>query len=57
MSWLGAATWCQIKGGDLITIDSQSVVLMVDWYKNNNWSSHWYFNDKLRHYNIANDYL
>jgi hypothetical protein len=33
MSWLDAATWCQIKGGDLITIDSQSVVLMIDWYK------------------------
>ncbi|CAG2188920.1 unnamed protein product [Mytilus edulis] len=41
MSWIGAATWCQMKGGEVVTIDSQAVVSMIDWYKDNDWSSQW----------------
>ncbi|CAG2228278.1 unnamed protein product [Mytilus edulis] len=31
MSWIGAATWCKIKGGEIVTIDSQAVLSMIDW--------------------------
>lgn len=43
MSWLGASTWCEIKGGELVTVDSQSVVSTIEWYKDNDWSAHWYY--------------
>lgn len=49
MSWIGAATWCQMKGGEIVTIDSHAVFSMIDWYKDNDWSSQWYL------YN--NDYI
>jgi len=42
MSWLGASTWCEIKGGELVTVDSQSVLSKIEWYKDNDWSSDWY---------------
>jgi hypothetical protein len=41
MSWMGAATWCQIKNGELVTVDSQSVTLMIEWYKDHDWIAHW----------------
>ena len=42
MSWLGASTWCEIKGGELVTVDSQSVLSMIKWYKGTDWSAKWY---------------
>jgi hypothetical protein len=42
MSWLGASTWCEIKGGELVTVDSQSVISMIEWYKGTDWSANWY---------------
>lgn len=43
MSWVSAATWCEVKGGNLVSLDSQAAILMVEWYKDNDWSAQWYF--------------
>lgn len=43
MSWVSAATWCEVKDGNLVSLDSQAAILMVEWYKDNDWSAQWYF--------------
>ncbi|XP_052074073.1 uncharacterized protein LOC127711958 [Mytilus californianus] len=39
MSWVSAATWCKMKSGSLVSLDSQPAILMVEWYKDNDWSA------------------
>ncbi|CAC5400308.1 unnamed protein product [Mytilus coruscus] len=41
MSWVSAATWCKMKSGSLVSLDSQPAILMVEWYKDNDWSAQW----------------
>ncbi|CAG2228271.1 unnamed protein product [Mytilus edulis] len=41
MSWVSAATWCEVKDGNLVSLDSQAAILMVEWYKDNDWSAQW----------------